>query len=98
VNIYLLAKTWQKEGKIGLHAFKSRCLNKFKICDLSFPRDLGEEFLKLIVPAPKDVALGPFNGTCLMMTYSWVNDDVTDLVLREVSCVGKNAPYLCEVF
>jgi hypothetical protein len=90
---------WHRFGRIGLHAFKSRCLNKFKICDLAFPRDLGKEFLKLLVPAPKDVDLGPYDGTCLMMTYNiTANNNVMDLALREVSCVGKNAAYICEAF
>lgn len=94
---YAAAK-WQSTGKLGLHAFKSTCLNKFKLCDLAFPRDLKEDFLRLIVPAPKNVNLGRYNGTCLMFTYNYADPNVKDLVLKEVSCVDKQASFICEVF
>jgi hypothetical protein len=98
-NFTIIDPNWHRFGRIGLHAFKSRCLNKFKFCDLAFPRDLEEEFLKLLVPAPKDVDLGPYDGTCLMITYNLTADiKVMDLALREVSCVGKYSAYICEAF
>lgn len=93
-----IAQTWQSNGKIGLHAFKSKCLNKFKLCDLAFPRFLEEEFAKLIQPAPKDVKLGPYNGTCLIVLFKYADKNVTSLELREVTCVDKQVPFICEVY
>jgi hypothetical protein len=97
-KISCVASSLLKLGKLGLHAFKSRCRNRFKLCDLAFPRYLEEEFLKLIVPAPKDVDLGPYDGTCLIVTFKYADNNVTDLVLREVTCVGKQVSYICEAF
>lgn len=94
--ILIAAPQWQKMGKIGVNAFKSTCMNKFKLCDLQNPRDLKEEFVQLMVPAPKDLYMGPYNGTCVIIQYKYADKNVTDLAFREVSCAEKKAPYFCE--
>jgi hypothetical protein len=66
------------------------------LCDLQFPRLLDPNFLP-IVPAPANVNLGSYNGTCAMIKFEYKNKIVTDLALVEISCAEKLVAYFCEV-
>jgi hypothetical protein len=81
-------------GKIGLHAFKSKCLDKFKICEIRIPRTLDSSFLP--IRENKSIPLGIHNGTCAMITYKSQGKNISDLALEEISCYESIAPYMCE--
>jgi hypothetical protein len=42
------------------------------------------------------MTLGPYHGTCAMITYQMKNKTATNLELVEISCADSIAPYLCE--
>lgn len=81
-------------GKIGIHAFKSQCLKKFKICEVDKPRELDSSFLPIV--ENKNISLGIHNGTCAMITYKAKDKVISNLQLVEISCTDSTAPYMCE--
>lgn len=68
------------------------------LCDLQFPKKLGDDFLRLMVPAAKDVNLGLYNGTCAIIMYKYDKNVVKNLTLREISCVDQVTSFICEVY
>jgi hypothetical protein len=89
------APDWTKIGRIGLHAFKSKCLKKFVICETESPRYLDQTFLPMVPPS-KNLTLGSYDGTCAMIRFQMKNKKATDLELVEISCADSIASYLCE--
>jgi hypothetical protein len=91
----LSATEWQKFGKIGIHAFKSQCLKKFKICETDPPRILDSTFLPIV--ENKTASLGTYDGTCAMITYQLKDKVFSDIKLVEIPCAESIAAYFCEV-